>query len=90
MNEEVKEKEPPKKKCHPLAKVKAMYDAWMNEIPVVGFNSGKYDVNVIKPHLIKKLKDELQFVVKKNNAFMCLKTSCLKFVDIRNYIAPGF
>ena len=90
MNEEVQEKEPPKKKCHPLAKVKAMYDAWINEIPVVGFNSGKYDVNVIKPHLIKKLKDELQFVVKKNNAFMCLKTSCLKFVDIRNYIAPGF
>ena len=87
MNKEAGEKQ---KKLHPLVKVKTMYDAWMNEIPLVGFNSGKYDVNIIKPYLIKKLKDELQFVVKKNNSFMCLQTSCLKFVDIRNYIAPGF
>ena len=85
-----KDEEQQRKRSHPLAKVKVMYDTWINEIPVVGFNSGKYDVNVIKPHLLKKLKEELQFVVKKNNAFMCLKTSHLKFVDIRNYIAPGF
>ena len=88
MGEEEKEKH--RKRNHPLVKVKAKYDAWMNEIPVVGFNSGKYDVNIIKPYLIQKLKEELQFVVKKNNSFMCLQTSSLKFVDIRNYIAPGF
>ena len=90
MNEEDEDEKQQKKRNHSLAKVKAMYDTWLNVIPVVGFNSGKYDVNVIKPHLIKKLKDELQFVVKKNNSFMCLQTSCFKFVDIRNYIAPGF
>ena len=88
MHEEEKEKQ--KKRNHPLVKVKAKYDAWMNEIPVIGFNSRKYDVNIMKPYLIKKLKEELQFVVKKNNSFMCLQTSSLKFVDIRNYIAPSF
>ena len=80
------------KKPHPLGRIKKMYDSWIQEIPVIGFNSGKYDINVVKPYLIKVLKeqDEMQFVVKKNNSFMCLQTTRLKFLDIRNYLAPGF
>lgn len=39
------------------------------ELPVVDFNSGKYDLNVIKPALMP-----IEFVVKKNNALI--------FVDI--------
>ena len=35
-------------------------------------------------------KDHIKFVVKKRNAFMCITTDRLKFVDIRNYLAPGF
>ena len=90
--EDDEEQQKEKKKSHPLATVKAMYDRWINDIPVIGFNSGKYDINVIKPYLVKKLTevDPLQFVVKKNNAFMCLQTERLKFLDIRNYLAPGF
>ena len=88
--ETVKEKK--KKSTHPLERVKIMYDKWIQEIPVIGFNSGKYDINVIKPYLMCTLKgeDEMQFVVKKNNMFMCLQTTRLKFLDIRNYLAPGF
>ena len=80
------------KKPHPLARVKVMYEKWMKEIPVIGFNSGKYDINVTKPFLIQVLKekDELEFVVKKSNSFMCVQTTRLKFLDIRNYLAPGF
>ena len=30
------------------------------------------------------------FVIKRNNTFMCLSTDKLKFLDMSNYIAPGF
>ena len=30
------------------------------------------------------------FVIKSNNTFMCLSTDQLKFLDMINYIAPGF
>ena len=30
------------------------------------------------------------FVIKRNNAFMCLSTDQLKFLDMTNYLAPGF
>ena len=67
-----------------------------------GFNSGRYDLNVIKqlliPYLLKPSKqddtddeaaaDEIQFVIKRQNTFMCLSTNKLKFVDICNYLAP--
>ena len=87
LDEEAEDEEQQKeKKSHPFVTVKAMYDKCINEIPVIGFNLGKYDINVIKPYLIKKLTE----MVKKNNAFMCLQTERLKFLDIRNYLAPGF
>ena len=69
--ETVKEKK--KKSTHPLERVKIMYDKWIQEISVIGFNSEKYDINVIKTYLMHTLKgeNEMQFVVKKNNMFMC-------------------
>ena len=80
------------KKSHPLYAVKLKYEQWITQIPVIAFNSGKYDVNMVKPHLVKVLMKmhAIKFVVKKSNTFMCLQTERLNFVDIRNYLAPGF
>ena len=36
------------KKSHPLYAVKHKYDQWIKQIPVIGFNSAKYDINIIK------------------------------------------
>ena len=62
------------------------------ELPVLGFNSGKYDINAAKnpffAHLVKQ--EQVKFVIKRNNNHMCLKTLHLKFLDITNYLAPGF
>ena len=90
-NEETRD-ESKMKKSHPLHAVKLKYDKWIKQIPVIGFNSAKYDINIIKTHLVKALRrmDPIEFVVKKSNAFMCLQTERLKFLDIRNYLAPGF
>ncbi len=87
---------------------------WLHQLPVIGFNSGKYDLNVIKqlfvPYLLKPSKqddnddkdedideeddddddDETRFVMKRQNTFMCFTTKKLKFLDVTNYLAPGF
>ena len=34
--------------------------------------------------------DEIRFVIKRQNIFICLSTRKLKFLDIINYLAPGF
>ena len=51
-----------------------------------------YDINVTKnsflSHLVKH--EQVKFVIKRNNNHMCLKTIHLKFIDITNYLAPGF
>ena len=78
---------------------------WLRQLPVIGFNSGQYNLNVVKkffiPHLLKPSKqdnndaddeaaDEIRLVIKRQNTFMCFATKKLKFLDICNYLAPGF
>ena len=33
---------------------------------------------------------KIEFTVKRNNIFLCVKTVTLKFLDITKYLAPGF
>ena len=64
----------------------------MKELPVLGFNSGKYDINASKQFLLPYLvqQEAVRFTIKKLNNTMCLKTDHLNFLDITNYLAPGF
>ena len=98
---------------NPYKKLIGQLYGWMRQLPVVGFNSGQYDLNVVKQFLVpyflsvaktkerEERKDEEEeeeenvgvasfFVIKRNNAFMCLSTDQLKFLDMTNYLAPGF
>ncbi|KAJ8031107.1 hypothetical protein HOLleu_27721 [Holothuria leucospilota] len=75
--------------------LQVLYDkllAYLNELPVLGFNSGKYDVNSVKQHLFPWLveNDPLKFIVKRCNNYMSVKSKHLLFLDIVNFIAPGF
>ena len=67
-----------------------MYE-WCNEIPVVGFNSGVYDLNLIKSHFASAVAEENKKVkvAKKGNKTMFLLTSRARFLDIINYLGPG-
>ncbi|XP_019633364.1 PREDICTED: uncharacterized protein LOC109476787 [Branchiostoma belcheri] len=64
----------------------------LRQLPVIGFNSGKYDVNAMKkvflPHLYTQ-QENLR-PIKKDNSFMSIETDHLKFLDLVNYVAPGF
>ena len=62
----------------------------VNQVPVFGFNSGRYDINMIKEYFVKNLAIISDVnVAKKENSYMFLSTSNFKFLDIKNYLAPG-
>ena len=65
---------------------------YLRELPVSGFNSGKYDLNAVKEFLFPYLIETqpIKFTVKRNSIHMCIKTDFLKLLDILNYVAPGF
>lgn len=71
-------------------------DSYLHELPVIGFNSAKYDINLVKPYFFQRLlsdqNDEpgIKFLIKNNNEYKCVATWRLKFLDITYYLAPGF
>ena len=69
--------------------LKNKLDDFLKEHIVLGFNSGKYDINVVKVYLLKSLHPGITFTIKKNNDYMCIKTKELKFLDMKNYLAAG-
>ena len=44
----------------------------------------------MKAHLLEYLLGEIKFVILKGKSFTCLTTAKLIFLDVKNYIAPGF
>ena len=63
---------------------------WVNQVPVFGFNSGRYDINMIKEYFVKNLAGISNVnVAKKENSYMFLSLPNFKFLDIKNYLAPG-
>ncbi|KAK3109123.1 hypothetical protein FSP39_023489 [Pinctada imbricata] len=76
-------------------KLKQLYGklgGYVKQVPVLGFNSAKYDLNLIKTQLAKQLglhEEEYCFTIKKNNAYACISTETLKFLDISHFLAPG-
>ena len=62
---------------------------WLRQLPVIGFNSGKYDLNMIKRSFVPLLISNNAAVIKRQNTYMCLYTDKLKFLDVTQYLAPG-
>lgn len=81
--------EPYKKKEHPLKKLRDRLEEYLRELPVLGSNSGKYDLNAVKEFLFPVLvqNEQVQFTIKHNNNIMCLKTKNLRFLDFTNFLA---
>ena len=66
---------------------------FINQCPVLGFNSQKYDCNVIKKYLFRALQDndsESLMPIKRGNSYMAISCATVCFLDIINYLAPGF
>ena len=87
------EEEEEESKTNPYELLYKLLCTWLHQLPVIGFNSGHYDLNVIKkffiPHMLKG-GDKTPFVIKRQNTYMCISIEKLKFYDIVNYLAPGY
>ena len=64
-------------------------DRYCNVIPVFGFNSAKYDINLIKSYLLPILINERNMeptVIKKANQFVSLKFGDVQLLEIMNFL----
>ena len=59
-------------------------------LSVFGFNTGSYDLNVLKQYIIPPLlEDGIEMCIKRNQTYMSLQTERLRFLDICNFLAAG-
>ena len=78
-----------------LTKLQKDLTKFCDELPILGFNSARYDLNLIKTKMIRVLKQRQSknkdsFIVKRNNSYVCISLNCFKFLDVSQYLAPGF
>ena len=66
-------------------------EKWCNQVPVLGFNFGRYDLNLIREHFVKRLSDinGKVKVAKNGNKIMFISSENFLFLDIINYLGPG-
>ena len=63
---------------------------WVNQVPIFGFNSGEYHLNLVKEHFVKPLSNMNDVTVaKKDTSYMFLTTPSFKFLDVKNYLVSG-
>ena len=62
---------------------------WCGQVPVISFNSGRYDLNLIRKYFISHLGQEKVDSGEKQCQIMYMKTPQFVFLDVINYLAPG-
>ena len=63
---------------------------WLTQVPVLGFNSGHYDLKLIRQYFIPLMaRGKDVFAAEKNGRIMFINTPKFKFLDVLNYLAPG-
>ena len=65
---------------------------YTDSLPVFGFNSAKYDTNLILAQLIRGLEiDEKKApsVIKKGQTYQLIETQHFRFLDVVSFLAPG-
>ena len=76
-----------------IENIKEEFDRYINQLPVIGFNSGKYDINLIKKEIMTYISthnsDSDIFTIKRDNTYLSIATSSLKFLDMSNFLAAG-
>ena len=70
---------------------RAKIEEWCHKVPILGFNSRRYDLNLIRKYFADCLADATDKVrVAKNaNKIMFILTNSFCFLDIMNYLGPG-
>ena len=72
-----------------LIELQEHLERYCNVLPVFGFNSANYDINLIKSYLLPILINERSMeptVIKKANQFVSFKFGDVQLLDIMNFL----
>ena len=72
-----------------LIELQEHLECYCNLLPVFGFNSAKYDINLVKSYLLPILINERNMepiVIKKANQFVTFKFGDVQLLDIMNFL----
>ena len=72
-----------------LFDLQEQFERYCNVLPVFGFNSAKYDINLIKSYLLPYLVNERDMeptVMKKANQFASFKFGDIQLLDMMNFL----
>jgi len=81
-----------KKERLELRRLLSELETFIERLPVLGFNSSRYDILVLREQLLSQLnlpEDERAFVCKKETGYLCINTSHFSFLDCLLYLSPG-
>ena len=72
-----------------LIELQERFERYCNVLPVFGFNSAKYDINLIKSYLLPILVNEQDIeptVIKKANQFVSFRFGDIQLLDFMNFL----
>ena len=73
-------------------------ERWCQRLPVLGFNSASFDINLVREYLLPVLANAVDEegnpehspnCIKKNNAYTSMSTKKMQFLDMMQYLAAG-
>ena len=75
-----------------FAKLAKWLEKWLHQMVVLGFNDSRFDIPVLKSHLIQWLYDHdlvVEHAVRKEGAYVSLQTEHVTILDMCCYLAAG-
>lgn len=63
---------------------------YVSQVPILGFNSGMYDININITEFMNELKGGKITAIKNGNTYKALIGGRFKFLDITQYIPPDY
>ena len=86
-----------KKEMHTLLiKLQEKFEKYINTVPVIGFNSSKYDILLCRTEFTKNMglydssTENPCFVIKKGETYPSISNDKFIFLDLLNFLAPGY
>ena len=77
-----------------VSNARGKFQTYMRQIPVLLFNSSRFDINLVKQKLLLQLglyasASNSEYIIEKGNAYICISSEHFKFLDISQFLAPG-
>jgi hypothetical protein len=67
------------------------FNKYCKSVPVLRFNNSRYDIQLGRGEIVKHLNicDNNCFVIKRNNAYVCIASDKYRILDVTNYLQQG-